>query len=220
MPDWDIELSLTLGKNNVITHRVVVEDVEKQVEAQLLGIEECLAWAKEPDSPVPIEAYNYWTKCRREGGMPYDWLTELQSQWNLTFTCMTHIDAPVAAAQPEARSNERASPHAPNGRASIPVEHTTQDLVGMLKQRYAWLMEQDRQIHAEMALLAQFMMKPKRKYERHNNRTKPNKPQVFQGTGNVSTIQQSERAEGDARRSKSAIGEAAQRSWEPLPPQG
>ena len=161
MPDWDIELTHTLGRGNVATHLVTIEDVSQQGVAQIAGIEECLQW-----DAVPEAARAYWRKAKMEGAMPYEVLTELESNWNLTFTCKEHIDIPVVAIQPEARSNGRPTPTVPQDRAS------NLSLLDSLKQRYAEVIQERKRLDEEFEILSRLFGKPKRKYERKSGPTK------------------------------------------------
>lgn len=177
MPDWDIELTLTLGKGRVLTRMVTIEDVPQQGVAQVAGIEECLNWAKEPDSPVPVAAYDYWQKAKREGAMPYEVLTELENNWHLTFTCKEHVETPVVATQPAPRSNVRTTPSVSNDRGANP------SLLVTLRQRYLEVNQLIGELQEEQKILERLFGKPKRKYERKAKQSRSRRSPLRQSKG-------------------------------------
>jgi len=147
MPDWDIELCHTTGRGRADTRSVTVQDVTNPEMAKMLGINECLQWAKEDDSPIPSGALEYWEMARRTGNLQvYEVLSELESKWNLTFTIKPNLGiiAPLPSSPPAPLPHRTPSSVRQNG-APLPRFNLKEQLAEQL----SYLLERQKELKEE-----------------------------------------------------------------------
>jgi hypothetical protein len=149
---------------------VTVENIPRAELAKVWGINECLQWAMEDESPVPRAALDYWQSCRQNGNVQiWEVLSALEANWGLSFSIRESRGQETPTSAPRTES-PRLSPPPSNGKPAAPAIYTLNDLIGLMTRRYQDLLQQRKEIDAELAAMAQIMPKPKRKYTRRNGR--------------------------------------------------
>ena len=143
MADWEVTVTRpTDRRGEVETKSVIVQQCVKKQQAEFLGLEEILGWAKETNASYGT-AYDWWMSTGRRMAQPYEMYSELENQWQLKLECK-EIGADILPA-PAVPAKARILPPPPNGTATPKF-----DLRALLTEQLATLTARQKDIQAEL----------------------------------------------------------------------